>query len=67
MCKFRKAQTDEVPEIFKLLETVPHDCGISTNAKVTDKDLTYLNKYYFNRKGWPEILVNWDGKIIGSW
>lgn len=66
MLKLRKAKDEEEQAIFNLVETVLAEYGISTNARETDKDLSDLNKYYFDRKGWFGVLVE-DDRIIGSY
>ena len=66
MCTLRKANSTDEKKIFELVETVLAEYGITTNVSETDKDLSDLNKYYFNRDGWFEVLEN-EGKIIGSY
>jgi len=66
MCTPRKARDVEENEIFNLVGIVLQEYGITTNAAETDKDLSDLNKYYFNRKGWFEVLED-EGKIIGCY
>ena len=66
MCILRKAKSREENEIFELVETVLKEYGIKTNAAKTDKDLSDIDMFYFNNRGWFEVLVD-KGRIIGSY
>jgi putative acetyltransferase len=66
MYKFRKARKGEESKIFELVKTVLADYQIVTNANTPDKDLSDLDKLYFNSNGWFTVIEK-DTEIIGSY
>jgi len=62
----RKATANDQSAIFKLVEKVLADYGLSTNAEHTDQDILDLNEHYFNNQGHFAVIENKD-RIIGSY
>jgi putative acetyltransferase len=62
----RKATVEDQSAIFRLVETVLADYGLSTDAEQTDQDIMDLDDHYFNNKGFFAVIENRD-KIIGSY
>jgi putative acetyltransferase len=66
MFDLRKATKEDEPKIIDLVESVLSDYGLKTNPTETDKDLSDLEGYYFNKTGWFALIEKED-KIIGSY
>ncbi len=61
----RKANKGEGCKIFDLVRIVLNDYGL-THPLETCKDLSDLEKYYFNNNGWFAV-INKDNETIGSY
>ncbi len=64
--ELRKARPGDEKVIFDLVKAVLSDYGLKVNPGSTDKDISDLNKYYFENNGWFSVLEA-EGKIIGSY
>jgi putative acetyltransferase len=64
--KLRKAGIGDEKIILQLVEDVLSGFGLKTNPEATDRDISDLNKYYFDNNGWFSVLED-DGEIIGSY
>lgn len=49
-----------------LVKSVLSDYGLKTNPYETDKDLSDLEDYYFNKNGWFAVIEK-ENEIIGSY
>jgi putative acetyltransferase len=66
MCNLRKAKNGEEEKILDLVREVLSDYGLEVSPEETDKDLSDLNKFYFNNNGWFSV-IDYGGEIIGSY
>lgn len=66
MFNLRKANKEDEPKIMDLVESVLGDYGLKTNPLETDKDLSDLENYYFNKNGWFAVIEK-ENEIIGSY
>jgi putative acetyltransferase len=66
MYLLRKAVKKDELKIMNLVSLVLSDYGLKTNPQVTDKDLSDLEHYYFNNKGWFAV-IEIDNEIVGSY
>lgn len=66
MLNLRKATKQDESKIMLLVKSVLSDYGLKTNPHETDKDLSDIESYYFNRKGWFAV-IEVDDEIIGSY
>jgi len=66
MYNLRKAKAGEEAKIFDLVKQVLSDYGLEVSPKKTDHDLSDLNKFYFDNKGWFAVIDDGDD-IIGSY
>lgn len=66
MFNLRKATKQDESKIMLLVKSVLSDYGLKTNPFETDKDLSDIESYYFNRNGWFAV-IEVDDKIIGSY
>jgi len=64
--ELRKAKMGEEKVIFDLIKKVLSGYGLKVNPGSTDKDISDLNKYYFENNGWFSVLVD-EGRIIGTY
>ena len=62
----RKAKAGEEEKILCLVKKVLSDFGLKTNPEETDKDLSDLDNFYFDNKGWFAVIDHGD-EIIGSY
>ncbi len=66
MFTLRKAIAGEEARILDLVRTALADYGLIVNPEETDKDITDLNRYYFENNGWFAVID--EGiRIIGSY
>lgn len=65
MIHFRQAQKGDENQVLKLVEDVLADYGLALNTQEADLDVTDLEAYYRENKGWFEV-VEYEGQIIGS-
>jgi putative acetyltransferase len=61
----RKAKAGEETQLLNLVKTVLSEYKLEIDIGEIDKDLTDLNKYYFNNNGWFFVLEV-EGKIVAS-
>ena len=61
----RKAKKGEEAQLLNLVKEVLNEYKLEIDTGEIDKDLTDLNKYYFNNNGWFFVLEA-EGKIIAS-
>jgi len=61
----RKAKKGEETQLLNLVKEVLNEYKLEIDTGEIDKDLTDLDKYYFNDKGWFFVLEV-EGKIIAS-
>jgi putative acetyltransferase len=66
MLHLRKAKKEDESKIMDLVKSVLSDYGLKTNPHETDKDLSDLEDYYFNKNGWFAVIEK-DNAIIGSY
>lgn len=66
MFKLRKANKGEESKILNLVKAVLSDYGLRINPQETDKDLSDLENFYFNKNGWFAVIEK-DEEIIGSY
>ena len=66
MFTLRKAIAGEEARILDLVSTVLADYGLIVSPEETDKDISDLDRYYFENNGWFAVID--DGvRIIGSY
>jgi len=66
MFTLRKAIAGEEARILDLVSNVLADYGLIVNPEKTDKDISDLDRYYFENNGWFAVID--DGvRIIGSY
>ncbi len=63
--KIRKAKSGEESQLLNLVKVVLSEYKLEIDTGEIDKDLTDLDKYYFNDKGWFFVLEV-EGKIVAS-
>ncbi|CAF1171787.1 unnamed protein product [Didymodactylos carnosus] len=61
----RKAERKDERQILELVAEVLKDFGLSIDPEGIDKDLSDLDKYYFNNNGWFSVITNDEDTIIG--
>ncbi len=66
MICLRKARKEDEFKILDIVKTVLSDYGLKTNPQETDKDLSDIKNYYFDKNGWFAVLEN-ENEIIGSY
>lgn len=66
MLKLRQANKEDEHRIMDLVKSVLSDYGLKTNSHQTDKDLSDLEHFYFNKNGWFAVIEN-ENEIIGSY
>ena len=66
MHNLRKAKTGEEGKILCLVKKVLSDYGLKINPEETDKDLSDLDNFYFDNKGWFAVIDH-GNEIIGSY
>ncbi|MDX9883732.1 MAG: GNAT family N-acetyltransferase [Prolixibacteraceae bacterium] len=66
MLNLRKAKQEDGAKIMDLVKSVLSDYGLKTNPYETDKDLSDLEDYYFNKNGWFAVIEK-ENEIIGSY
>ena len=66
MYNLRQADKQEGSRILDLVKSVLSDYGLEISPTETDKDLSDLEYYYFNQKGWFAVIEN-ENEIIGSY
>jgi putative acetyltransferase len=66
MINLRKANKGDESKIMEVVKSVLSDYGLKTNPDETDRDISDLENYYFNRNGWFAVIEN-DKEIIGSY
>ncbi len=62
----RKAKRGEEGKIFELVKAVLAYYDLYTDPAGTDLDLSNIDIYYFNNRGWFSVIEK-DGEIIGSY
>jgi len=66
MFTLRKAIAGEEARILDLVSTVLADYGLIVSPEETDKDISDLDRYYFENNGWFAVID--DGvRIIGTY
>src|ERR1700739_2299917 len=63
--KIRKAKKGEETQLLNLVKVVLGEYKLKINTGEIDKDLTDLDKYYFNDNGWFFVLEV-ENKIVAS-
>ena len=66
MLNLRKANKEDESKIMDLVKSVLADYGLKTNPHETDRDLSDLEEYYFNKNGWFAVIEK-ENEIIGSY
>jgi putative acetyltransferase len=66
MFNLRKAKAGEEVKILCLVKKVLSDYGLIINPEETDKDLSDLDNFYFDNKGWFTVIDH-GNEIIGSY
>ena len=66
MYNLRKAFKGEGSKILDLVKTVLSDYSLEICPEETDKDLSDLENYYFNKNGWFAVIEK-ETEIIGSY
>src|SRR5256885_6165 len=61
----RKAESGEGAHVLNLIKAVLADYSLTIDSGEIDKDLTDLDSYYFNKRGWFFVLEV-DERIVGS-
>ncbi|CUN71642.1 GNAT family N-acetyltransferase [Clostridium disporicum] len=65
MIKFRLARKGDEKEVLTLIDIVLSEYGLNLEPSGADFDVTDITKFYFNNKGWFQVIED-DNKIIGS-
>ncbi len=66
MVHLRRANSHEGSKILDLVKSVLSDYGLEINPEETDRDLSDLDYYYFNKNGWFAVIEE-ENEIIGSY
>jgi putative acetyltransferase len=62
----RRAKHVDEKAVLDLVKKVLAGYGLKINSAETDKDLSDLDKYYFNENGYFAV-IELDGSIVGSY
>lgn len=65
MILFRKAKKGDEEQLLKLVQQVLKDYQLELEHEGADLDITDIEKFYTNNKGWFQVVEK-KGKIIGS-